>query len=486
MPSWVLTKPTVEQNWSLCLQTFEGHSGPVNFVTFSPDGSRIASGSYDHTIKIWDAKSGKEIRTLEGHSSRVSSVAFSPDGSRIASGSYDHTIKIWDAKSGKEIRTLEGHSSRISSVAFSPDGSRIASGSDDQTVRIWDAKVGKEIRTLGGHSSGVFSVAFSPDGNRIASGSDDQTVRIWDAKSGKEVRTLEGHSSSASPVAFSPDGSRIASGSGDGTVRIGDAKSGNKVRKLNSHRDQIDLGLGKSCDNPHQDTSEKNDKNTGSVEILGLRGKGSWVTWHGRNAVWLPPDYRPGVLDVSDDGSAIVIGCCSGRVVIMRMSLEPFFSRSRRMDQNQGQVRPRSGYSATLSSAARSLPPLSIFDKDCRSVKSSMAPTSIPTTSKAPNLDVVSEYRELVDAESTTPSLDDATIYSADHVSGNPEQTAYIHLFISELAVDMTNVQEFLNSTNEFPGVLESVLKAFTWKIHDESLTTHQREASVFLHKHRG
>ncbi|KAK4140202.1 putative HET containing-domain vegetative incompatibility protein [Dichotomopilus funicola] len=105
-PSWVLTKPVIEKIWSPCLQTFEGHSGWVQSVAFSPDGSRIASGSNDQTIRIWDAKSGKEVRKLEGHSDRVRSVAFSPDGSRIASGSDDQTIRIWDAKSGKEPNRL--------------------------------------------------------------------------------------------------------------------------------------------------------------------------------------------------------------------------------------------------------------------------------------------------------------------------------------------------------------------------------------------
>ena len=143
-PSWVLTKPAVEQSWNLCFQTLEGHSSSVKSVAFSPDGSRIASGSSDRTIKIWDAKSGKEIRTLEGHSD---SVAFSPDGSRIASGSADRTIKIWDAKLGKKIHTLEGHSGSVKSVAFSPDGSRIASGSADRVLMSQSPGKGYRFRT---------------------------------------------------------------------------------------------------------------------------------------------------------------------------------------------------------------------------------------------------------------------------------------------------------------------------------------------------
>ncbi|VBB80706.1 Putative HET containing-domain vegetative incompatibility protein [Podospora comata] len=147
-PSWVLTKPVVEQNWSPCLQTFEGHSGSVVSVAFSPDGSRIVSASNDRTIRIWEAESGKEVRKLEGHGNWVVSVAFSPDGSRIVSASDDRTIRIWEAKSGKEVRKLEGHRGSVVSVAFSPDGSRIVSASKDWTIRIWEAASGSCLEAI--------------------------------------------------------------------------------------------------------------------------------------------------------------------------------------------------------------------------------------------------------------------------------------------------------------------------------------------------
>lgn len=120
-----------------CLQTLAGHSNVVNSVAYSPDGSKIISGSQDGIIKIWDANTGACFQTLTGHFGSVRSVAFSHDGSKIISGAGDKTIKIWDANTGECLQTLEGHLYSVRSVAFSPDGTRIISGSSDSTIKIW-------------------------------------------------------------------------------------------------------------------------------------------------------------------------------------------------------------------------------------------------------------------------------------------------------------------------------------------------------------
>jgi WD40 repeat protein len=92
----------------------------------------------------------------------VYSVAFSPDGNQIVSGSSDQSVKVWDAKTGKQLRELQGHTDDVNSVAFSPDGKQIVSGSVDKSVQVWDAKTGEQLRKLQGHTRGVYSVAFSP------------------------------------------------------------------------------------------------------------------------------------------------------------------------------------------------------------------------------------------------------------------------------------------------------------------------------------
>ncbi len=110
------------------------------------------------------------------------SVAFSPDGRRLATGGQENTVKIWEVRTGQELRTLWGHRGDVYTVAFSPDddGRWVASAGEDSTVRVWDSHTGTLIRSFRGHRGLVSSVAFSPDGRRFVSGSRDKTVKVWD------------------------------------------------------------------------------------------------------------------------------------------------------------------------------------------------------------------------------------------------------------------------------------------------------------------
>ncbi|KAF5365814.1 hypothetical protein D9757_012674 [Collybiopsis confluens] len=221
--------------WPALEVSLSGHKNGVTSVAFSPDGTRIVSGSGDKSVRIWNAENGTAVGTpFQGHTHWVSSVAFSPDGTRIVSGSWDNTVRIWNGEDGTAVgKPLQGHTESVCSVAFSPDGTRIVSGSGDTTVRIWNADSGTAVgKPLQGHTDWVRSVAFSPDGTRIVSGSDDNSVRIWNADSGTAVgKPLQGHTDGVFSVAFSPDGTRIVSGSDDNSVRIWNADGGTAVWK---------------------------------------------------------------------------------------------------------------------------------------------------------------------------------------------------------------------------------------------------------------
>src|SRR5258706_521878 len=161
-------------SWPAPPLEWTGHAESIWSVCYSPDGTRVVSGSSDKTIRIWDAESGTVIgEPLTGHTGGVNSVAYSPDGRHIVSGSSDNTIRIWDAETGNAVgNPLEGHSGEVLSVAYSPDGRYIISGSEDRAIRIWDAETGTAVgNPLEGHAGLVRSIAYSPDGRHIISGS---------------------------------------------------------------------------------------------------------------------------------------------------------------------------------------------------------------------------------------------------------------------------------------------------------------------------
>ncbi|KAF5335874.1 hypothetical protein D9758_017233 [Tetrapyrgos nigripes] len=282
-----------------------GHQGGITCVAFSSDGARIVSSSYDKTIRIWDAYTGNAIgKPFLGHAHGVPSVAFSPDGARIASGSYDNTIRIWDTDTGSAIgEPLLGHADGVTSVAFSLDGARIASVSYDNTIRIWDAESGNAIgEPLLGHTDCIRSVVFSSNGTLIVSGSDDNTIRIWDSSTGNAIgQPLLGHKGRVHSVAFSSNGVRIVSGSGDGTIRIWDASTGNVIgQPLLGHTGGVhsvafSLDGAKVVSGAEDKTIRIWDANTGYAIGQPLLGHIDWV----RSVTFSPDGTR--ILSGSDD-----------------------------------------------------------------------------------------------------------------------------------------------------------------------------------------
>jgi WD40 repeat protein/tRNA A-37 threonylcarbamoyl transferase component Bud32 len=209
---------------------FEEPGRRFTSVAFSPDGLRLAAGSAEGEVEVWELASGKKLfpQPLRGHFDAVTGVAFSVDGQLLASASADQTVRLWDTATGREALTLRGHTGAVTAVAFSRDG-RVASASHDRTVRVWDALSGDLVRTLRGHANAVLCVAFSPDGRRVASAGEDQTIKVWNAGNVDEPPTLrsetsreEGEARVVESVAFSPDGRRLASATGDGRLHIWD------------------------------------------------------------------------------------------------------------------------------------------------------------------------------------------------------------------------------------------------------------------------
>jgi WD40 repeat protein/serine/threonine protein kinase len=222
------------------VRTLTGHTHWVWSVSFSPDGSLLASGSGNGTIKLWRVSDGLEVRTLTGHTDAVDSVSFSPDGRLLASGSWDGTIKLWRVADGALVRTLTRHTDEVTSVSFSPDGRLLASGSLDDTIKLWRVSDGSLVRTLTGHTDWVFSVSFSPDGRLLASVGGDNTIKLWRVSDGSLVRTLTGHTDLVISVVFSPDGRLLASGSEDSTIKLWRVADGLEVRTLTGHTDAVD------------------------------------------------------------------------------------------------------------------------------------------------------------------------------------------------------------------------------------------------------
>ncbi len=286
------------------LYTYRGHPDVVLAVAWSPDSRRIASGSTDETVQVWDAADGGHVFTYRGHSNSVIVVAWSPDGRRIASGSDDKTVQVWDAANGGNVYTYRGHSDSVRSVVWSPDGRRIASGSDDKTVQVWDAADRGNAYTYHGHSDMVYAVAWSPDGRRIASGSVDFTVQVWDAANGGNVFTYRGHSSTVTAVAWSPDGRRIASGSGDETVQVWDAAGGGHVFTYRGHSDVVHA-VAWSPDG-RRIASGSNDQ---TVQVWDAADGGNAYTYRGHSSAVLAVAWSP-------DGRRIASGSADQTVQV--------------------------------------------------------------------------------------------------------------------------------------------------------------------------
>jgi WD40 repeat protein len=220
-------------DWKL-LANLGGHQDTVFSVAFSPDGKRLASASFDKTVKLWNLAGAKLEQTLTHHSDFVYSVAFSPDGQSLVSASKDRSVKMIDLTGGKGLPkkfTFGGMEQDVLAVAVSPDGKSVVSAGLEPGLHWWEAQTGKRIRVQNGHSVAVNEICFTKDGRQVVSVGSDQTIRIWDGATGGLQRTIS-VGSVVYAAAVSHDSKRIASGSFDGRVCLWDLATGRQLVTL--------------------------------------------------------------------------------------------------------------------------------------------------------------------------------------------------------------------------------------------------------------
>ena len=203
---------------------------------FALTEDKIAIGWADGKIQLWDPKTGKVLSTLvEGHEMsgdiwvpQVLALAFSPDGTRLANGNKDTTVRLWDINN-HESMPLHKHTGWTNVLAFSPNGKMLASGSVDKTVQLWDTTTGAPLATLTGHVNGITALAFSADGTTLASASADGAIRFWQTGTGTPLPPhITGHTESVRAATFFDESSTLVSVAFNGEITFWHLKTPQK------------------------------------------------------------------------------------------------------------------------------------------------------------------------------------------------------------------------------------------------------------------
>ena len=262
----------------------KGHSKWINSLTWEPfhiqmpGRPRLASGSKDATVRVWDVVNKRIDMVLSGHTKSVTCVRWGGTG-YIYTTSQDQTIKIWNADQGTLAHTLSEHAHWVNYVALSTDFvlrtayhdhtgkvpptqeekiakardrfekaattgngivERLITASDDTTMFLWEpSKTTSPLAHLVGHQKAIMHAAFSPNGLLIASAGLDNYIKLWNARDGKFIATLKGHVAPVYQISFSPDSRLLVSGSKDSTLKVWEMATRKLKEDLPGHRDEV-------------------------------------------------------------------------------------------------------------------------------------------------------------------------------------------------------------------------------------------------------
>lgn len=205
-------KPT----WNL-QQTIAAHSDWVRCLSFTPDGTKLVSGSFDKTIKLWQLDTGKVIQTLADRPKGVFALAVSPNGKFLVSGSWDETIELWNLETATLLQNLVQHTASVRSLAISADSQTLISGSFDRTIKLWHLPNGVVTKTINSPEP-IAAIALSADGKFLVSTGDDGTIELWSINSGEAIAESIGNQHCIGSLSISPDSRTIAAGTVNGYV----------------------------------------------------------------------------------------------------------------------------------------------------------------------------------------------------------------------------------------------------------------------------